>query len=440
MAVARDRRHRLHRAGPAAAADPVSQAPGRQPHVPGRFLAPAAEAQHVGRHPADLRLLAAALPITVANFTAGERPGLAAARSPRCSATASRSTCSSTPALIVFFAFFYTAIVFNPKDTADNLKKYGGFIPGIRPGERTAEYIDYVLTRITVVGALSRAGLPPARVPRSRYTGVPFYFGGTSLLIVVSVTMDTVAQIQSHLIAQQYEGLIKKAQARRERDGDEADPARAARRRQRHAGARLAEERRHRPAFDRRHAARRRGGGDAVGTQPRRSWTGATLVPDDIVIGIIAERLDSPTRPRASSSTVFPGPRPGGGARPAADEQGTKLDAVVELKVDDEPWSSGSSAALLAPMRRGLSRRSRAAGRRCDRAATSSCAADDNAETLHESLEVYQRRPRRWPTITEKGKLKTVDGMAHRRGRARPSRRVWMRLRLEVGMSAVDLD
>ena len=114
-------------------------------------------------------------------------------------------------ALIIFFAFFYTALVFNPKDTADNLRKYGGFLPGIRPGEKTAEYIDYVLTRITAVGAIYLAiicVLPEYLVSQA---ALPFYFGGTSLLIVVTVTMDTVAQIQSHLLAHQYEGLIKKA-------------------------------------------------------------------------------------------------------------------------------------------------------------------------------------------------------------------------------------
>src|SRR5882762_3387298 len=113
---------------------------------------------------------------------------------------------------IIFFCFFYTAIVFNPEETADNLKKYGGFIPGIRPGKRTAEYIDFVLTRITVVGALYLAFV--CLVPEvigGIYNVQQFAFGGTSVLIVVSVTMDTVAQIQSHLIAQQYEGLIKKA-------------------------------------------------------------------------------------------------------------------------------------------------------------------------------------------------------------------------------------
>lgn len=117
-------------------------------------------------------------------------------------------------ALIVFFCFFYTAIVFNPQETAENLKKYGGFIPGIRPGKNTADYLDYVLTRLTVIGAayLSIVCLLP-EILVSQYS-VPFYFGGTSLLIVVSVTMDTVAQIHSHLLAHQYEGLIKKTKLR----------------------------------------------------------------------------------------------------------------------------------------------------------------------------------------------------------------------------------
>ena len=117
-------------------------------------------------------------------------------------------------ALIVFFAFFYTAIVFNPTETADNLKKHGGFIPGIRPGERTAEYIDYVLTRVTVVGAAYLAIVCLIPEMLISYAAVPFYFGGTSLLIVVSVTMDTVAQIQGHLLAHQYEGLIKRSKLR----------------------------------------------------------------------------------------------------------------------------------------------------------------------------------------------------------------------------------
>jgi preprotein translocase subunit SecY len=116
--------------------------------------------------------------------------------------------------LIVFFCFFYTAIVFNPAETADNLRKYGGFIPGTRPGKNTADYLDYVLTRLTTFGAVYLAAvciLPEILI--SQYA-VPFYFGGTSLLIVVTVTMDTVAQVHSHLIAHQYEGLIKKARLR----------------------------------------------------------------------------------------------------------------------------------------------------------------------------------------------------------------------------------
>jgi len=117
-------------------------------------------------------------------------------------------------ALIVFFAFFYTSIVLNPQETADNLRKYGGFLPGIRPGAKTAEYIDYVLTRITVVGALYLAAVCVLPEMLQSSAHVSFYFGGTSLLIAVSVTMDTVAQIQSHLLAHQYEGLIKKAKLR----------------------------------------------------------------------------------------------------------------------------------------------------------------------------------------------------------------------------------
>jgi preprotein translocase subunit SecY len=114
-------------------------------------------------------------------------------------------------ALIVFFAFFYTAIVFNPTETADNLKKQGGFIPGIRPGERTADFIDQVLTRITVLGAIYLVIICLIPELLVSYAALPFYFGGTSLLIVVSVTMDTVAQVHGHLLAHQYEGLVKKA-------------------------------------------------------------------------------------------------------------------------------------------------------------------------------------------------------------------------------------
>ncbi len=153
------------------------------------------------------------LPITVAQFTAGQGPEWLN--------TAVAMLGSGQPlhvaiyaAMIIFFTFFYTAVVINPKETADNLRKYGGFLPGIRPGEKTAEYIDYVMTRITVVGALYLAAVCVLPEILTSYAGIPLYFGGTSLLIAVSVTMDTVSQVQGHLIAQQYEGLIKKAKLR----------------------------------------------------------------------------------------------------------------------------------------------------------------------------------------------------------------------------------
>lgn len=117
-------------------------------------------------------------------------------------------------ALIVFFCFFYTAIVFNPLDVADNMKKYGGFIPGIRPGRPTAEYIDKVLSRITVGGAVYISAvcvLPTILISRF---AVPFYFGGTALLIVIGVAMDTLAQIEAHMLSRHYEGFLKKGRLR----------------------------------------------------------------------------------------------------------------------------------------------------------------------------------------------------------------------------------
>jgi preprotein translocase subunit SecY len=153
------------------------------------------------------------LPITFASFTQGQAPEWLN----RITAELAHGQplyIAFYVALFIFFSFFYTAVVFNPVETADNLKKFGGFIPGIRPGKSTADYLDYVLTRLTVLGAIYLSAvcvLPEILI--SRYA-VPFYFGGTSLLIVVSVTMDTVAQIHSHLLAHQYEGLIKKAKLR----------------------------------------------------------------------------------------------------------------------------------------------------------------------------------------------------------------------------------
>jgi preprotein translocase subunit SecY len=117
-------------------------------------------------------------------------------------------------AMIVFFAFFYTAVVFNPEEVAENLKKHGGFVPGIRPGKRTAEYLDYVLTRLTVVGAIYLSVICVLPELLIAELAVPFYFGGTSLLIVVSVTMDFITQVQSHLLAHQYGDLIEKSKLR----------------------------------------------------------------------------------------------------------------------------------------------------------------------------------------------------------------------------------
>src|SRR6202163_1728645 len=153
------------------------------------------------------------LPTTVANFNAGQGPDWFVAVTTQLGHGRPLFLILYV-GLIVFFAFFYTAIVLNPTETADNLKKHGGFIPGIRPGERTAEYIDYVLSRITCIGAgyLAIVCLFPEML--ISYANVPFYFGGTSLLIVVSVTMDTVAQVQGYLLAHQYEGLIKRSKLR----------------------------------------------------------------------------------------------------------------------------------------------------------------------------------------------------------------------------------
>jgi len=114
-------------------------------------------------------------------------------------------------AFIIFFCYFYTAVVFNPVDVADNMKKYGGYIPGIRPGKKTADYIDRVLSRITLGGAIYISAVCVLPSVLARQFGVPFYFGGTALLIVVGVAIDTVAQIESHMLTRHYEGFIKKA-------------------------------------------------------------------------------------------------------------------------------------------------------------------------------------------------------------------------------------
>jgi len=117
-------------------------------------------------------------------------------------------------ALIIFFCYFYTAVVLNPVDIADNMKKYGGFIPGIRPGQRTSDYIYRVMSRITFVGALYLAAISILPELLISYTHVPFYFGGTSLLIVIVVAMDTAQQIETHMISRQYEGFLRRGRVR----------------------------------------------------------------------------------------------------------------------------------------------------------------------------------------------------------------------------------
>jgi preprotein translocase subunit SecY len=116
--------------------------------------------------------------------------------------------------LIIFFTYFYTAIVFNPVDLSDNMKKYGGFIPGVRPGKKTSEYIDHVLTRITLPGALFLAVISVLPDMLIQWFNVPFYFGGTSLIIVVGVALDTVRQMESHLLMRNYEGFLKRSKSR----------------------------------------------------------------------------------------------------------------------------------------------------------------------------------------------------------------------------------
>ena len=290
------------------------------------------------RDSADLRLLAAAAADHGGQFLRGPGAGMADHASPPCSARASRSTSSSMSSLIIFFAFFYTAVVFNPKDTADNLKKYGGFLPGIRPGERTAEYIDYVLTRITVVGALYLAAVCVLPEILISYAGVPFYFGGTSLLIVVSVTMDTVAQIQSHLLAHQYEGLIKRAKLERSAAAMNLillGPPGAGKGTQAKLLRRLHGRCVKLSTGDMLRAAV--AAGTELGRKAGDIMERGELVPDDIVIGLIAERIDE-DEGKGFILDGFPRTIAQAEALDGLLEgaRGKKLDRVIVMQVDDD--------------------------------------------------------------------------------------------------------
>ncbi len=158
------------------------------------------------------------LPLTIVNFTGASAQGGIMSQIVSWLQHGQPLYMAAYGALIVFFAFFYTAIVFNPQENAEMLRKYGGFVPGIRPGKNTADYLDYVLTRITLIGAVYLVFICLLPEMLISHYAIPFYFGGTSLLIAVSVTMDTVAQVHSHLIAHQYEGLIKKAKLKGTRE------------------------------------------------------------------------------------------------------------------------------------------------------------------------------------------------------------------------------
>jgi preprotein translocase subunit SecY len=149
-------------------------------------------------------------PLTIATFT--HHPWLEWVSSALAPATPLYTLANVV--MIFFFCYFYTAIIFNPMDVADNMKKYGGFIPGMRPGKRTAEYIDRTLTRLTFVGAIYLSFVVILPDYMIRYLNVPFYFGGTGLLIVVGVAMDTMQQIESHLVMRHYESFLKKGRLR----------------------------------------------------------------------------------------------------------------------------------------------------------------------------------------------------------------------------------
>ena len=235
---------------------------------------------------------------------------------------------------IIFFAYFYTAIIFNPDDVAENMRKYGGFVPGIRPGKRTAEYIDTILTRITLVGAVYLALI--AILPEFLITGfkvapipfigewldsilprfitegmnVQFYFGGTSLLIIVGVAMDTVQQVESQLIMRHYDGFMKKTRIRgvggAEPDGAEPrDDARPSGGRQRHAGGAVRAVRgfrRSRPATS---CARPSLPAASSGCAPRPSWTAASWSATTLSSASSRSGSTGPTRPAGSCSTGF---------------------------------------------------------------------------------------------------------------------------------------
>ena len=210
-----DGHRRLHGARAAAHRGQLREAAAGPPHVRGPDEPLAVQDQHVGRDPADLRLELDPVPGDDRELVRHERRSVSWLQ--RVAAVLSPGQpvyILLYAGLIMFFCFFYTALVFNSRETAENLRKSGAFIPGIRPGQQTADYIDKVLTRLTFWGALYITAV--CLIPEFLILefSVPFYFGGTSLLIIVVVTMDFMAQLQAHMMTHQYEGLLKKANLR----------------------------------------------------------------------------------------------------------------------------------------------------------------------------------------------------------------------------------
>ena len=326
---------------------------------------------------------------------------------------------------IVFFCFFYTAVVFNPEETAENLKKYGGFIPGIRPGKRTEEYLDYVLTRITVVGAAYLTVIclvPEFLIARA---GIPFYLGGTSLLIVVNVTMDTVTQIQSHLIAHQYGDLIKKAKLKGGASRALRDPMNIILLGPPGAGkgtqaSRLVEERDmvQLSTGDMLRAAVK--AGTPVGLEAKTVMEAGELVSDAIVSALIGENLDAN---EGAAGFIFDGyPRTRGAgrrARPAARRARCRSSTTSSSSTSTRtPWSSGSPAASPAPSATPpittRYKRPEVEGV-CDVCGSTEFKrrADDNEEAVRTRMAEYRAKTAPiLPNYEAQGIVRRVDGMA----------------------------
>ena len=273
---------------------------------------------------------------------------------------------------IIFFAYFYTAIIFNPDDVAENMRKYGGFIPGIRPGKRTAEYIDTILTRITLAGAIYLAlvailpeflitGFKVAPIPFigewldavlpkfiTEGMNVQFYFGGTSLLIVVGVAMDTVQQVESQLIMRHYDGFMKKTRIRGRRGlsrlrqpdgpmvGANLRDARAPGGREGHAGEDVrrgpAGSRTSRPATC---CAKPSRPGPRSGLRAKAVMEQGQLVSDEIIVGVVRERLAKPDAAAGFLLDGFPRTVPQARRSTRSWTDATPL-VVVDIAVPDE--------------------------------------------------------------------------------------------------------